>query len=152
MLAVKNTLGEIGGTESLNFSSSSYNWQATTIEAIVSQKKWKAKVSKWKTFFSFRTGLSENRFPILYQDQSGKYSMETLSANMLSVGAEADVLINPNLNFEIFLRDQIFLNTKNFKPKNPFAFDGSLGLLMGINKSIAIGVYWYGQYQTYVIH
>lgn len=106
-------------------------------------------------FASVLFGVQTHHVPFISVHIDGAANLLENEIRNLSLGLKANYFESRNLEYEIFMRYQSLissasLNQYDFKATPQLVFDGSLGMSKRYDSGLRLGVYWFGQYQSYV--
>lgn len=149
MLSLKHAPGKVTSGDTMAVDNPAYYWDTYTLDFQYTRPGWIGVVQNRLIEFSLIGGTAVNIIPILTLSGSNTAFMDYVSMNMMNLGFNLSHQFTSRWYYEMFMRYDHPMSISRMKVSNPFIFDGSLGLVYRISKSVDLGWFWYGQYQTY---
>lgn len=131
----------------------SYIWTNLNADGIYSKETWKKTYGRYRVRYGVRTGLQLNSIPFLASTtkDDNTQSVQNVSMNYLSVGAQADIMTDDGFSYEVFMRAALpGLLMSSIDAKDLMSIDGSIGGMYFKKKSAwGYGLYWYGNWMKF---
>lgn len=147
----KTTPGHAEASATTTVENGSYEWKTLSGELLIRSEPTNATPSEW----IWKVGAQQHEMPFIVPLTANSVSIQSNTLTALSAGVEYRKLTPKNVRIESFLRYQYPLSSHSnvgtdFKLQPRLTVDGSLGASYQFKPNFYIGVFWYGQYHSYV--
>lgn len=148
--SMRSTPGYANSSESIQIQEGRYYWTTYSVEGLYSPANWNFNLLNRSLRIGLRFGLQHHSMPFVVKQSLTQVAIENSPLTMATAGAQFDLRLSDSMNLETFLRYQYPLASSEQALVSPGkTFDGSVGVMKMLSPVLAIGGFWYGQYQSF---